>query len=415
MNKHGVLALAIAATTACRAPPAAPGAAPVRLAKSAAPVRVQETAAPASAALRPPPTEEELALRVADAYDRRARGDTEAAAAAFEALVKELLSLGRAKAPGLGDAGDGVVVRGRMHAGFTERLRSGAWFFDIETGEPFAYLPGMLLKRGPLALDGSYFVTSESAQLGLFDPTRRRSAKLPGALVSVHPDGRRAYVLGEDCRLREVGLETEEVLRTLATPATKRTAEDSADRPECSSDGFRDAAITADGKWLSTRVGRWNLTSGAHRPLPRGGAEDYVPAISPDGRYVARIAYAPGATSEWPRAVVQLLDLDTGAVKATSPPMSPMSHAYPLSFGSDPPRVCVFDYGFSAFEVPSLRTFEPGHPAVVPERGFQHFGAASCDTNFVRPPSHPDLAARLASRVCYVGGYLVPVAHCGAP
>jgi hypothetical protein len=418
---HRAFAVAFAlaaAAAACSIPPAAPGTRPARTAKSAAPLSPSRSAAAAPAPAPPRPTAKALAERVADAYDRRARGEAAAARAAFDDLVKVLVSLGEPKAPGLGGA-DGDVVTGRTSAGFSVQTGGarGTWFFDVETGEPFAFAPAMVLKRSVPPLDASYFVTLEQGErLDLFDPTQKRSVSLPGALLAVHPDGHRAYVLGEDCRIREVGLEKGEITRTLSAPAPKRAAPEEGSRPECDATHFRDAAITADGKWLSTRFGRWSLATGAHRPLPfRAGSDDYLPAVSPDGRYVARVETRPGppAGDGIPAAVLRLFDLDTGTVKATSKTMSSLSNADPLSFRSDPPRVCVFDYGFEAFHVPSLRAFEPGDPALVPDEGPLNFGPQSCETKFVRPPPlHPDLAARLASRVCSVGGFLVPVAHC---
>jgi hypothetical protein len=219
---HRALALALAATAACSPPAVAPEVRTARPAKSAAPAAVKETAALAANSA-PPPSVQELAARVAEAYDRRARGETAGAAAAFAALVKELVALGQAKAAGVGGAA-GDVVKGRTHAGLTVRAgaRRETWFFAIETGEPFAYFPEMALKRGAPPLDGSYFeVLLAGERSGLFDPTRKRSATLPGALISLHPDGHRAFVLGEDCRIREVGLEKGEVIRPLAAHAAK--------------------------------------------------------------------------------------------------------------------------------------------------------------------------------------------------
>lgn len=353
-----------------------------------------------------------------NAYDMRARGETTEASAAFDELVNVLVSLGETRAPGLGGA-QGEVVKGRTSAGFTVITGDpkGTWFFDIETGDPFAFAPEGALRRGTPPLDGSLFVTLEAGeQLGLFDPVHRSHVELPGALFSVHPDGHRAYVLGEDCRIREVGLEKMNVTRTLAAPrASSATPQEQGRRPECEAHELRDAAITADGRWLSTRMGRWNLTTGAHRPLPfRAGSHDHEPAISPDGRYAARVAAAPGPfPTDAPRVVLQLWDLGAGAVKATSKSLSALANGDPLSFGSEPPRVCVFDYSFRAFEVPSLREYEPGDPALAPGVDPLSFGARSCETWFVRPPpAHPDLVARLASRVCSVGGFLLPVEHC---
>lgn len=414
----GVLALG-ALAAACGAPPVTSRAVPTSTpagASASASASARSSASGTPAAVEQP-SHSVLAERVADAYEKRARGDLEQARAAFDDVVKHLVAAGEKPAAGLGDL-DGYVVRGRTKAGFTKRDRGGndTWFFDIETGDPFAFVPGMGLRRGTPALDGSYFVTTGSE--GLFNPTLSTYTELPGALLAVHPDGHRAYVLGEDCRIREIGLEKLTLTRALAGHSVKGRGPQ-APHPECDANGFRDAAITADGKWLSTRFGRWNLASGAHGPLPFGWTQaGYAPAISPDGRYVARVTPNPGATKDdlTTAMVLVLHDLDTGAVKTAPEPLSALSNGDPLSFGSDPPRVCIFDYGFHAYEVPSLRKYEPGDSALVPEAGPLNFGPQSCETRFVRPPpEHPALAARLAARVCTLGGFVLPAEHCAKP
>lgn len=408
-----------AVTAACSAPPVTSRALPPSPPGGAS--ASVSASAPGSASGTAAPVEElshtVLAERVADAYEQRARGDLAQARAGFDDVVKHLVAAGEKPAAGLGDL-DGYVVRGRTKAGFTKRARGGndTWFFDIETGEPFAFVPGMGLRRGAPALDGSYFVTMGSE--GLFNPALATYTELPGALLAVHPDGHRAYVLGDNCRIQEIGLERLTLTRALAAHSVKGRGPQ-APHPECDADGFRDAAITADGKWLSTRFGRWNLGSGAHRPLPFGWTQaGYAPAISPDGRYVARVAPNPAATKDnlTTAMVLTLHDLDTGAVKTAAETLSALSNGDPLSFGADPARVCIVDHGFYAYEVPSLRKYEAGDSALAPEAGPLNFGPYSCETKFVRPPpEHPALAARLAARVCTVGGFLLPVEHCAKP
>ncbi|MEZ4296851.1 MAG: hypothetical protein R3B70_17935 [Polyangiaceae bacterium] len=411
------LALAIATSTlaACGPPQEPSGRPPPNRPAPSPPLQDPTAGAPAD---KPPPAPAPpFAERVAAAYAMRARGDTTGAASAFDSIVRDLVALGTPVKQGFSDI-EGEVVQGRSHAALTMSAPTrGTLFFDLATGEPWAYFADIHLRAPSPPLDGSYFVTSPPS---LFDPVRAQTASLQGDLIAVHPDGHRAYTLGSDCRIREISIEKGDTLRTLSPHTPKRAPAEDTTPPECQSSTFDDAAITADGNWLSTRVGRFRLATGTHARLPfpvRSG--DYAPAISPDGKYAARVVTVPALPgSELPRSAVQLVDLATGAVKATSPPISVLSNGDPLSFADSPMRVCVFDYGFHAFEVPSMKAFTPGQPPMsnVPDKGPPSFSPSTCTTAFVRPPpAHPDLRARLAARVCAAGRFLIPVAHCALP
>lgn len=366
---------------------------------------------------------------VQNAYDLRAKGDVAGARAALEAIVKELVEEGAAKTPGLGTV-DGEVVRGRTTAGLSGRESREAWFFEVESGEPFALGTGVVLRRGAPALDGGLFAAEAGASLELFDPAKKAVLSLPGNVIALHPDGHRVYLLGEDCRLREWSLSSGPgagspgapspsgaVTRELEAHYRGSSAAESGSRMECDPYGLRDAAVTADGKWLTTRFARWDLATGKKKALPfNWDADDYAPAVSPDGRYVAHVTRKTPApkdplAQEW---VIALTDLDSRVTRTSRDSVGFLSNGDPLSFEVSPLRVCVFDYGIQIFEVPTLRRFVEGDPGLLPPPKPLSFGPKTCEARFVPPPpAHPDLRARLASRVCEVGGWLFPVESCG--
>lgn len=260
---------------------------------------------------------------------------------------------------------------------------------------------------------------------GVFDATKGQAEPLAG-LIALHPRGERAYLLGSDCRLREWDLGRATVTERLAAhsrapspssrPAKGASAgtEPAGTPPECDPWTFRDAAVTPDGKWLTTRAGRWNLATYAHRALPFPAAKyPSAPAVSPDGRYAARVDDDPAVPPPIAGTLLVLLDLDTGARKVHK--MGTIVNSDPLTFGASPLRVCTFDYGVHAFEVPSLREYQEGDPALLPGVDRLKIGSTFCTAGFVQPArdAHADLRARLASRVCSVGGLPVPVEHCG--
>lgn len=390
---------------------------PVREAQSGAPSATAApsvTAAPSASAARAavePLDAQELARRVSEAYEMRARGESKEASAVFREVLALLAAAGEEAAKGLG-RGDGEVVRGHTLAALS--MPGGAWFFDVATGEPSSFVPGLSLRPGAPALDGSVFATVEGEGLkGLHDAAGSRPVELPGSLIALHPDGHRVYLLGDDCRLREWSLQRAAVTAGLA-PHTRPGKS-----AECDRYDFRDAAVTPDGKWLTTRFGRWDLGTRAHRPLPfRWSRSEYAPAVSPDGRYVARVRVDPKTPKDGvPSATVLVLyDLETGTERTAPEPMGVLSNGDPLSFASPPMRVCVFDYSFSAFEVPRLRRYRPGDPALLPGLDPMRFGPSSCRSWFVPPPpAHADLSARLASRVCRAGAFLFPIVDCPSP
>jgi hypothetical protein len=174
---------------------------------------------------------------------------------------------------------------------------------------------------------------------------------------------------------------------------------------------FRRTVITPDGRWLVSLWGRWNLASGAflRAPIP-WTLDDFLPALSPDGRYFAYVWVNPKAP---PGAMVhkdflKVYDLERGMAVGQPQELPILSNSSPLSFGTNPLRVCVFDYGYYAFAVPSLsqigkwegdkRTRDPLLDCTLP--------AAPA------PPPHAELTVRLAPHVCQVGRFLLPRESC---
>jgi hypothetical protein len=400
----------LAPAAACSAgPPTHAAPLPPSSSPKASPSASASVLAPAPKAALPP--DDASRRRLAHAYEERARGEAEQARADFEELAALLVAAGWKRAPGLGD-GHRYVVAGRATAGLTMRgAGDGTLFFDIKSGEPFAFAPGLELRRSAPPLDGSYFATEDNGpELHLFDPARAALVDLPDALIALHPDGHRVYLLGEDCQLEEWSLAKGRVTAKLAPHTTRTDAAEQRSRA-CSSHTFRDAAVTADGRWLTARVGRWDLSTHAYRPLPfrwNAPGYEYEPAVSPDGRHVARVIENPRAPKESPgeAEVLALYDLDAGTMRTAPGAFSAVSNGDPLWFGSHPDRVCIFDFGMLAFKLPSLRRFEEGDPDYQPNSPPRF----DCISSFTPPPpEHPELEARLASRVFSVGGLPFPV------
>jgi hypothetical protein len=351
--------------------------------------------------------------RLANAYAQRKK-DPAGARAEIERVVQALIAKGAVKSAGLGDV-DGYIVLGRTMAALTTEWTPWeyrTWFFDPATGEPLYFAPELELVRGGPALDGRFVAEAQSAvgPLTLFDPALGDFEDPPVALFAVHPDGHRGYAL-VDCRIIEWSLDTGTTIR----PLGRRTgAPLPSDDPACWVYDYRDAAVTADGKWLTTRWGRWDLATGAHRPLPFPvGDYDRSVAVSPDGRYVAHVVPFPEPPKgEFPKAtVLRLYDLTLGTVKAASRKMEALSNGDPLSFGWAPLRVCVFDYFFLVFTVPDLRVIQVGDKALKKD-ALTHFGPTSCKDWFLPPANYPKERARLASRVCSISGILIPLESC---
>lgn len=397
-----------------RAPdPAPPATTPMTLAAPAAPA--------------PPPHIDKpvLAARLEKAYRLRQSGQVDEASAEFNKVVRILMSAGEVPVPGLG-AVTGFAVQGRTTAGFTidGGAEAGTLFFDMRTGDPFAFSPGVRLRTEGPVVDAPFFVTvAPNKSMGVFDPTTGIDASVGGALFAVHPDGQRAYVLDEHCRVQEWSIAKARTTRALGG---HRAALVAADVPSgchgcgCDAESFRGAVITADGRWISSRWGRWSLATGAFTPLPFFWKwTGFWPAMSPDGRYFAYIRANPRAE---PAALVNanylvLYDVEHGTHRVAPKLLPALSNGHPLSFGTNPRRVCVFDYGRYAFSVPSLALLATWGTDQNVDGAAPSARAPSplldCEVmNAPTPLLRADLTARLASRVCFVGGFLLPREQC---
>lgn len=372
-------------------------------------------------AVQPPRLDKSLlATRVKNAYHMRAAGQANEARAEFAKIVLVLIGAGEIPAPGLG-AATGFAVPGRTTAGFTIEggAEAGTLFFDLRTGEPFAFSPGVSLRPEGPAVDAPFFVTAPPS---LHDPTTGYDAALGGALVAVHPEGHRAYVLDERCRMQEWNIAEARTTRALgahrpALVAAGQVPEECA-TCACDAEGFRSTVVTVDGRWLVSQWGRWNLASGAFSRLPIPWTWDgHQPAVSPDGRYVAFIRENPKAP---PDAMVgkhflALYDMELRKSPAAPKALPTLSNGSPLSFGTTPLRVCVHDYGDRVFAVPSLAqlaTWATGEKGDSYQAGRPRDPLLDCSPKAATPPPHPDLTARLAAHVCSFGGFLLPREHC---
>ncbi len=279
--------------------------------------------------------------------------------------------------------------------------------FDVATFEPTAYVSDITLPAAPVALEGSWFVVLVNRVKRLYDPLHDRFSDVPNDLLQVHPDGRRAYVLGDDCSLQEWQIDPAKKLRTLARSAHFQGG--------CDVHGFDDAAVTANGALLVTRQGVWNLTTGKRLPLPNRSPKDsYQPAIAGRGKYLLRLRSVAGPADGMPTSRVDLYDLETGAVR-TSSSLSTISNGDPFVVRSDPDRVCVFDYGITVLLIPSLQELDTDALPRKRSAPAGHFGPSSCDDWFDPPTGPQDIAAKVAAKVCTVGGLPVPRKYCDEP
>jgi hypothetical protein len=291
--------------------------------------------------------------------------------------------------------------------------------FDPDTGEPFALSDVSLRPEAPV-VDAPFFVTEP---LGLHDPTAGRDAPLGGELIAVHRDGHRAYVLDERCRLQEWNIAEARTARALGSHrpplVAARPVPEECAACACEIEGFRRAVLTADGHWLASPWGRWNLASGAFSRLPIPWTwQGFPPALSPDGRYVATIRDDPKAP---PSAMVgknflMVYDMERGAPLGPPKALPTLSNSTPLSFGIDPVRVCVSDYGERAFAVPSLEVlakWATGEEDDDYSRKRRRSSMLDCQPSpAAGPPPRAELTVRLAQRVCSLGKFLLPREYC---
>lgn len=339
---------------------------------------------------------------VLEAWARWSSGDVEAARAALRAT-----EFGPASDVG---ALRGFVARGaKEHAlSFTGSAADGAVFFDPANGAPKSFradkpsLPPLV--AGQPALVAPYFAVEGA----LLDASSGTLVELPGPLVAVHPDGVRIFVLDTSpdkvtanarCVLVEWSLLTRAPLRDLPTPERGAVG--------CDAYDYRDAAVTPNGAWLTTRLGRISLRGGGVVRLPGAGKNGYAPTVSPDGRALVRVVSIPHADPAATANVTRLAatDLDTGVTRFSRERLSFLSNSDPLSTLADPPRICVFDYGVNAFAWPSLEAI---HEDDESARVNLHTG---CRDRGALLSERPEAKAVLA-QLCLRGGFVLPRALC---
>lgn len=396
--------LALLAGCAAAVDPAAQG--PRRLRHSGGGPAASSSSPQTSAAPEEAPSDKEAQRdAVLTAWALWASGDVAAARAALGAVALEPES-----GAALG-ALRGFVARGaKEHAlSFTGSAADGAVFFDPASGAPKSFRSGMPslppLLAGRPALVAPYF----AAEAALLDASSGTLVELPGPLVAVHPDGARVFVLDTSpdkvtgnarCVLIEWSLLTRAPLRDLPTPPEP-------DAIGCDAYGYRDAAVTPNGAWLTTRLGRVSLRGGGVVPLPRASKEGYQPTVSPDGRALVRVVSIPHADPAATANVTRLAatDLDTGVTRFSRERLSFLSNSDPLSTLVDPPRICVFDYGVYAFAWPSLEAI---HADDESARVTLHTG---CRDRGAHLSELPEANAVLA-QLCLRGGFVLPRALC---
>ncbi|NUQ78583.1 MAG: hypothetical protein HUU21_34070 [Polyangiaceae bacterium] len=340
---------------------------------------------------------------MAEAYRQRATGKVDEARAAFGDIVQRSVRAGEMPALGLGKS-TGYVVLGKAAAGFSID-GIGALFFEPSTGNPVAFGPEIALHPEGPALDAPFFMT---ADLSIYDTTTGRKADIGGVGVAVHPDGHRAYILDDQCRVKEWDITRARTLRALGRHKPSVDAMDVIDA--CDARSFEGAAISANGKRLSSRWGRWSLVTGAFTSIGiRWVRSGFRPAVSPDGRYIASLRRNPKAAADalvdvhW----LELRDLEQGTTVTAPTRLPVLANEAPLSFGTNPLRVCIFDYNRYAFAIPSLLLLAASADEAA-SSPLLDCGKRSP----ARPPPLPELLQRLAEHVCSVGGLLIPREHC---
>lgn len=400
-------AIAVAAAACAASAPPAPSALTARkraLASSAsASASASASSAVATSEARSAPATDAASRReaVLDAWAHWANSDVDAARATLRAV-----DLGPTSGEGVG-ALRGFVARGaKEHAlSITGSPNDGAVFFDPASGAPQSFRVGVSLTPGQPALVAPYFVALPE----VLDASAGTAVSLPGPVVAAHPDGTRVYVLdaaaakstgAARCALVEWSLVTGAALRELPTPPQP-------DAIGCDPYGYRGAVITANGAWLTTRLGRISLRGGGVVKLPGATKEGYQPTVSPDGRALVRVVPAPHSDPAATANVNRLAatDLDTGLTRYSRDRLSFLSNSDPLSTLADPPGICVFDYGVYAFAWPSLEEIrgEDGDARVDLRTGCRDRGA--------RLASLPT-ASKAVAQLCVRGGFVLPRALC---
>ncbi len=143
--------------------------------------------------------------------------------------------------------------------------------------------------------------------------------------------------------------------------------------------------------------GIWDLRNGAFHEHALKEKSVVDAAVSPTGRYLARIISNPRATGYTDSNLFQLHDLERGTVTTAGKALGVQSNSRSIEFLTDPLRVRIRNFAYVIISVPEL--------VRLPERSADQLNAKPKER-------HPEARARLASRVCNVGGWLVPRAYC---
>lgn len=436
-----VLGVWIAGLTlwACSAPPEKGSVSPAATKTNPVP------SGPSSASVEPvlperkPLSEDEEKAWMDKGYALLAAGKRAEAMDEFAGLVKRLKQDGMVAEPK--PRLDGRVIRSETSAGYWvyKDAPVTGWFFDPADGQLQQYSYTALVPNGPI-LQGSYFLSWGSPmgrtyrELWLYDAKANDEVELNGRLLGADSTGREVFVLN-GCNVEVVRLLDKAVLRAFSVNKGPKLPPHVTTEMDCSQ-SLSDAALTEDGKFVTTVWGRFSTQSGAHTALPFVWKEgDYRPAVSPDGRYVARLVSEKDPpkkdVDEYARSwqVVTLYNLENGAVVKAAYRLKGVANGAPFSFAVQPLRLCVSNFGYTVYSVPSLDGFDAranpsapvpsaGDGVVLDKNGKPFLGTTLDSTKCMgdQPPPwqerYPELAEKFLSRVCRVGRSLVPREAC---
>ncbi len=400
--------------------------------------------APAAAVLETPKPRDrrELVVLLHHAYREKSLGHEDGAKLLFKLFV-ELASPGDEPEVGLGaKKGEVVPARGGVAAIDTP---DGPLFFHADTGEPFAFEPGLLLtseesSRGGQPAHGrplfsvsvggdehSYVVdegvtVARGRGVAFFDPVAQRLS-FQGPTHVYSPRGHLVYAfLFRDCRWHSWDLEKQHEAQALERHLVPAECDD-----DMKSSYLHDrAVISSTDRWLIADGGVWDLRT-RQRVVRYGG----LPALSPDERFVAYLTAVvfPGDPEHVrQRNTLVLLDLDSGAVtKTDGSPTRGYEGSYiggavynpdPVAFDPIAREVSVFHTFAPAvnFAVPTLRFLSRANPNLAAAAGVPPLPLWAPPpprpAPIPRPIVDPALGERLRKEACLVDGFWVPHAYC---
>lgn len=379
-----------------------------------------------------------------DAYSALVEGRREDAIASFRSAVSVAEVAGYHATMGLGDVqGKVLPARGGLSA---LDLGDDAWgallFFRADTGEPFWFEPSWSSPEEEPVLPASALFRHQTSQSDAFFDPKLRKWVLSASRLLLTPGGRTAYSFADDdCRWHAFDLKLRR--ETAQLGKALKSGE------PCDHRGHDSAFLAPGGALLVDGSGYWNLESRKFTSLVGPGKNEYAVSGSPDHRYVAYVADTGPISAETMAEAhrIVLVDLTNGKKTYTARTLPYLSNGDPLTFGRDPQRICVFDYGQWAFAVPSMtllahfprdqrfrrvktrdaagRLVEEMEeitsnedPEKAAAREALERKLLDCNLRVSKPltPSKrgedPGLRHRLAGRVCNIAGRLVPRAAC---